>query len=361
MKRLRTGMVLALLAWLPGCNMTEVERELGYKGPARTNAWLAAERFTERYGYEVRSITTWRAPEWEDAVWLVPADVINNESFVAGAEEWISDGGHMILVMEYAEAFASDWGIGMMPRTEPAPALLAMLARAGLEFRQDAGASESGEVVFDGETYETGAAARSSVAEVGGDPGVLASAAFGDGRLTVLTDGRIFRNRWIGDADHAALLLALIEGAEFEGSVVYVRGAVMSFWRLLVERLWPFLIGLGALLVLWLWRSFSRFGPLEPVATASALRGYDHHLEALGNYQWRLDRAKALLVPLREQLADYGHRLAGRDEDAYDWFAQRADLPRERVFRALAGPTPSDPAELAHATADLQRLLHSLH
>ena len=33
----------------------------------------------------------------------------------------------------------------------------------------------------------------------------------GDGRITVITDGRIFRNRWIGENDHAALLAALIE------------------------------------------------------------------------------------------------------------------------------------------------------
>lgn len=359
----RSMMALAVLALLPGCEMTEVEREIGYKGPARTNAWLAAERFTERFGYQIRSITTWREPEWDDAVWLVPADVINNESFAAGAEEWIVDGGHMIVVVEYGEAFASDWSLGRTPLPDPAPALVAMVRQAGLELRTDGSTTATREVEFGGETYAVSTSSRTAVAETGGEPGGFASVPMGSGRLTVVTDGRMFRNRWIGDEDHAALLLALIGAGDYDGTVVYVRGAVMSFWRLLGERLWPFLIGLGVFLILWLWRSFNRFGPMEPANSASAVRGYDHHLEALGDFQWRLDRAKALLLPLREQITERAHRLGhrGGDNDLHQWLADRADLPRERVFRALAEAPPADATDLTRTTADLQRLLQALH
>ena len=95
------------------------------------------------------------------------------------------------------------------------------------------------------------------------------------------------------------------------------------------------------------------------------LRGYEHHLEALGDFQWRLDRAASLLAPLREQIVELGQRTsvrAGRrDDDFFQFLADRAGLPRERVFRALAEAAPADSAILTRTTADLQQLLKVLN
>ena len=41
-------LVMALALALTACEYTEVEREIGYKGKARINPWLAAERFVAR-------------------------------------------------------------------------------------------------------------------------------------------------------------------------------------------------------------------------------------------------------------------------------------------------------------------------
>jgi hypothetical protein len=88
-------------------------------------------------------------------------------------------------------------------------------------------------------------------------------------------------------------------------------------------------------------------------------------LEALGDFQWRLDRAAALLVPLRAQVVERGQRLAvrsgRRDDDFFQFLADRAGLPRERVFRALAEAAPPDSGVLTRTAADLQRLLNILH
>ena len=40
-------LMLAALC-LTACDYTEVKREIGYKGKARINPWLAAERFVAR-------------------------------------------------------------------------------------------------------------------------------------------------------------------------------------------------------------------------------------------------------------------------------------------------------------------------
>ncbi|MBK1817783.1 hypothetical protein JIN84_19340 [Luteolibacter yonseiensis] len=359
-------MLLAVLV-ITGCDYTEVKREIGYKGKARINPWLAAERFCEQYDGEVRSLAVWTAPQYDDAIWFVPASVPSNTSYIRQLESWVEEGGHLVLLVEHADAESSDWSRHAMP-PDLEPVLLEMLDRAGIELKPDAagrGEVTAERIRFRKESYEVDAKSDAGVARKGGKQGVFASVRSGDGRITVLTDARIFRNRWIGDKDHAALLDALVAATEYEGNIGFLRGSGLSLWGLLKDHLWPVLVGLALLMALWLWRSFSRFGPIESADAGSPLRGYDHHLEALGDFQWRLDRAAALLVPLREQIIERGQRIrarAGRrDDDFIQFLAERAEIPRERVHRALVEAAPADSAILTRTTADLQRLLQVLH
>lgn len=359
MKRL----LLAVMALsLTACDYVEVTREIGYKGKARINPWLAAERFTTRMGYETLSVGTWNAPDWEDAVWVLPATVLGNESYIRQAEEWVRGGGHLILLIENADAETNDWG-GHGARPELQPAFDSLMERIHLQLEKST-AAKSDEIEFDDEVYEVDAKSNCSVKDEDGNTGVFASAEIGDGRVSVLTDARIFRNRWIGDHDHAAFLDALIGSTEYDGAVVYMRGSGMSFWGMMRRHLWPVLLGLGVWLLLWLWKNLTRFGPLEAANVPSELRGYEHHLAALGSFQWRLDRAASLLAPLRTQVMELGQResigAGRRDDDLFLFLAERAGIPRDRVFRALVEAAPADPSILTRTTADLQQLLKVL-
>ncbi len=208
------------------------------------------------------------------------------------------------------------------------------------------------------------AAARIQVIEEGKEPGMFASVPLREGRLTVIADARIFRNRWIGEKEHADLLYALADG-EYDGAVVFLKGSTMSLWTLLGRHLWPVLVSLGVLVLLWLWKNLARFGPLDSEESMASVVGYDQHLESLGDFQWRLDKCSALLAPLREQLAEHGQHLAARtghrDMDFFQFLADRTEIPRERVFRALAEAAPADPAILVRTTADLQRISQALN
>ncbi len=358
-------MLLAALV-LTSCDYTEVKREIGYKGKARINPWLAAERFCARYEGEVRSLAAWTAPDIDDAVWFVPASLLSNESFTRRMEDWVEEGGHLVLLVEHANAETNDWSRHV---EEPGwhPALVAMLVDVGIDLKEErtGGKMTVSQITFQDESYEVDASSKAVVSLRGEKKGVFASVGSGDGRVTVLTDGRLFRNRWIGDKDHAALLDALIAATEYEGNIGFLRGTGLSLWGLLGEHLWPVLIGLGVLTLLWLWKNFTRFGPIEAAAGVSTLRGYEHHLEALGDFQWRLDHAAALLVPLRAQIVERGQRIATRagrrDEDFFQFLADRAGLTKERVHRALAEAAPPDSAILTRTAADLQRLLQVLH
>lgn len=364
---MRWLVLLAMAFALTACDYTEVKREIGYKGKARINPWLAAERFSARYDEEVRSLAAWTAPEFEDAVWFVPASILGNESFTRRMESWVAEGGHLVLLVEHADSETNDWS-SHATEAELSPALLGMLDGAGIRLEESEGSKNTvsaSKIEFEGKSYKVDAKSDTCVSVENGEPGVFASVPSGDGRMTVLTDARLFRNRWIADHEHAALLDALIRVTEYEGGIAFMRGSGLSLWGLLGDHLWPVLLGLAVLTVLWLWKNFTRFGPVEAAEGTSTLRGYEHHLEALGDFQWRLDRAAALLVPLRAQIVERGQRLvtrAGRrDEDFFQFLADRAGLPRERVHRALAEAAPADSAVLTRTAADLQRLLQVLH
>lgn len=356
-------MMLAAALVLTSCEYEEVERETGYKGKARVNPWLAAERFTEQMGEEVVTVIAWTEPEPGDSAWLVPATVLSNESFTRRMEEWVRGGGHLILLIEHADAETNDWlGSHSPPVVEPA--LEVMLERARLHLHEGTRATAR-KIRFEGQTFKVDADSRYAVSKGRGKSSVFATARLEEGRITVLTDGRIFRNRWIAENDHAALLSALIEASEYEGSVGFMRGAGLSLWSLLREHLTPVLLGIAAWLLLWLWKSLSRFGPIESATPPPVLRGYGYHLEALGHFHWKFDRAAALLRSLREQTAEFGHRAclaAGhRADDLHSFLAERAGLPLDRVTRALSDITPPDPATLTRTTADLQQLLKTLN
>ncbi|MCX6867612.1 MAG: hypothetical protein NTV46_15605 [Verrucomicrobia bacterium] len=359
-------MVTAALA-LTACETIEVEREIGYKGKARVNPWLAAERFVGRMGWQVRSVISWTAPLGEDAVWILPASILSNESFTRRIEDWVGIGGHLILLIEHADEETNDWSDDHPPLVME-PALFSMLERAGIVLKPPAstrGGASASDIVFAGRTFKVDATSQASVALTGGEPGVFASVKAGDGRITVLTDGRLLRNRWISDNDHAALLDALVKAMQYEGTVVFVRGSGLSLWALLRAHLGPFMLALAVWVLFWLWKNFKRFGPMEAVSVPAELRGYAHHLEALGDFQWRLDRTASLLAPLRQQICELGQRAGvhagSRDEDFSQLLADRAALPRERVQRALAAAVPADPAHLTRITTDLQQLSKVLH
>jgi len=362
--------ILALLAALLGlvaCDSIEVKREIGYKGKARINPWLAAERFVAKNDIPVRSLAAWTAPDVEDAVWLVPAPVLNNRSFTHRLEEWVEDGGHLVLLVEHAATEMNDWSRETLePPLEPA--LVELLRRAGVGLTaggKSEPAVKASSIEFRGNWYDVAADSAARVVADGGKPGVFASVKRGGGRISVITDARIFRNRWIGEHEHAELLDALVRATEFRGFVGFVRGSGLSLWGLLGTHLWPLLVALGVLTLLWLWKNLARFGPLESAEGTSTLRGYEHHLEALGDFQWRLDRAAGLLAPLRAQIVERGQRICvrsgRRDDDFFQFLADRAALPRERIVRALAESPPSDSGSLTRVAADLQTLLQVLH
>jgi len=352
-----------LMFALSGCNTSYKEVETGYKGPARTNPWLAAERFLTSYGRRVEVLASWRVPTDDDSTWIIPAELVSNALFAKQIDRWMMDGGHLICLIEHAD-FRDDWNLNA-PEVKLEPAFEQFLETHRFKVEKSgSGASDTKLVRHRGRAFDVEMKSDWKSSGPGSASGGLSTARVGGGRLTVVTDARPFRNRWIGDKQHAALLKALVDSTEGSGSVVFVRGATLSLWTLLRERAWAFLLGLGLVLVIWLWKNLRRFGPLEAAELPSPLRGYDHHLEALGDFQWRLDRGASLLAPLREEILERSHRMMARsgrlDSDIFALLGDRAGIPRERAARAMSEPAPSDASVFTRTVGDLQLILKTL-
>jgi hypothetical protein len=357
-------MVAVLSVGLTGCNTRYEEVETGYKGPARTNPWLAAQRFLKDYGRQVEVLSSWRAPAETDSTWIIPSGIISNALFAKQIDRWMEGGGHLICLIDHAD-FRDDWNLAS-PEAQIEPAFRAFLQDHDFTLEQTGkGEVPTSRVRHRGRDFEVEIKSSWQASGPRGAPEGISTARQGKGRLTIVTDARPFRNRWIGDKQHAALLKGLVDSGDEFGSIVFVRGATLSLWSLLMERAWAILLGLGLVIAVWLWKNLRRFGPVETAELPSPLRGYDHHLEALGDFQWRLDRGASLLAPLREEILERGNRLMARtgrlDSDVFAVFAELAGIPRERAERAMSEPAPPDASTFTRTVSDLQLILKSLN
>lgn len=362
--------LMAGLLFMVGCGgSTTKTREIGYKGKARIDAYLAANRFLERMGHRVVNESGWPELDYEAGVLMMPASILTTDAYLRDVEEWVVDGGHLICLVEHAEAYLDDWSgeprrllsDGDSPYPEALDRWLQKVGlRLGLE-KEKRFVKER--LPVNGGSFEVFTEATVGVSRGAEPRSSLATEKLGEGLVSVLTDARPFRNRFIDEHEHAGLLLELVNMSPYQGHVIFVRDAGLSLWALLWQHGWPALLGLLAVTVFWLWRHMPRFGPMRRDDVPSKLRSYDHHLEALGDFQWRLDKGESLLRPLRESILERAQHLAEsnyRDGDLFAWIAQRTGIERERAARAMTLERPSDATSFTRLVTDLQRIHHSL-
>lgn len=188
----------------------------------------------------------------------------------------------------------------------------------------------------------------------------------GMGHVTVLAHARPFRNRWIGERDHARWLSALVgEGRERE--VLWVAAATQSFFGLLWRHGWMVVVTLAACLVFWLWRQMPRFGPLAEVEL-DPTRRFASHVGALGEFFWRMRRGDVLVAAAREAVwslirerhrsLDDGSRKIS--DVLAESIASRSGLPVKRVVVAFEISAPVSAHQFVPLMRDLQAIRRAL-
>lgn len=345
---------------LAACSETETrEREIGYKGKARVNPYLALERFVAIYsGEEMQVRDAWKNPTWDDAVMILSVETLTSTKLVSNLQEWVEDGGHAIFLLENAEMSRNDWSEHHAPVKVPV-ALREFFNLVEITVTEEDTPKKYTSVQLADESWKIELESYHGV-EVEGEPATaIAHLAWGDGAITVINDARLLRNRMIDQAEHADVCALLLDESR-EGHVVFQREYGLTFFSMLWNRAWMVLVALGLILLLWLFRHMPRFGPVDADVPDRVLRAYDHHLEMIGDYHWRMDRGVTLLQPLRQEVQELCHHWqvkTGRlDEGLFELMAAQTGLTFERVQRAMTEWKPSDSVVFARAVSDLQQI-----
>lgn len=310
-----------LAAWYYSTH-EKVEEEVwvGYSGEARYNVFLAADRLLNAVGIEAESResflpTNW-LPEASDTILMrASATVATGEEFDA-LTRWVSDrGGHLVI----------------LPPREPGTAVDDLLAYFGLslepadhddsgpddiepEADRDSADVPAGEEydyeVFLSHTYYRIRNDRDdAVTTLSDDLGNIAvRVADGNGYVTVVASAAYFTNDFIGDADHARLLLDVVAGYLDPGKVWLIfQASFPSLGELIWQAAPYFVVSLVALFVFWLWASVPRFGPRQ-LPDSEGRRSISEHVSAAGAFTWRNAGSRALVASAVTALIDDAER-----------------------------------------------------
>jgi len=389
----------------------ERETIVGYTGEARKNPYLAGQRFLKEFGYDAESRFGNFRKRGGESVVFAPVSSIRSLSDTERILSWVRNGGHYICFMEHGEDTVTDLGAfrgwGWNSADEE--------ANKGQEdfFEKIKVSYELGgnnDSLYEDDltekhlrVYEVPAATEVTIniiedefkariagynvlsytgndhysvytddQETGKHKFISVPVQFG--RVTVIADAQPFRNPFIASKEHASLLKRLCDSdltdlagysyyAEYEygGKVVFSLGQVKGFWELLWETGRYVLIALIVLTVLWIWKSFFRFGPVLELIQ-SPPRAYLKHVQAHGDFLWRHRKDEHLLYPLQKQALKHIGLIEMSNENiakAADIYADRTGLSVEDVQTVLAAQKVAEGPVFVEYVRKLQQMMNS--
>lgn len=370
----RLLLLACLSLWLVSCSYEKVEEtvEIGYRGEARRNPFLAAQKLYEESGHEATSSLRLDDMPWDSTLLIMPGASITTPSRASQIQEWIEDGGHLVYLLE-GWGYLPWTGTGDtygVPDISDHPLLKAFEVGFGemsdrssrLSFELD---EHSGELRFpQGPTFDVTNAFE--VEQVLGekDKAHMASMSAGYGRLTLLSTAYPIRNRAIAKLDHAEFALGLVE-LNASDEVLFVYASDLSFWGMLWRSAWMPLLGLIVLLIAWLWKVLPSFGPRLPPAEVLP-RHFTDHLLMTAQFLWRHGSPNGLLDPVRRRLTKRYQTLTGRslpsfaDAEFHEYLEENSALSKERIHDAMLGNPQKDANGFTRLVQDLNQLETSL-
>ena len=343
-------------------DLVEIEEDTGYRGEARSNPLLAAERLLAALDIPVESRDNLVTLPPSDTTLLLTASRRHfgskrNRRILA----WVRAGGHLITMPH--------------PGSEADLSTDLLLDAVGVH----AEATDEDEDVMDtvsfyvpgcAETRASFAAERALVdrsrdalwwAEVNDRVHVLQHA-LGQGTVTTFSDLSFAGNDRIGQLDHATLLYNLAR--KTRQTWLVHDDQIPSIFTLLWKHAWMVLLSLGIVLVAWIWSSAARFGPVLPDPELSR-RGLLEHIEAAGRFLWRQGHSASLLASQRQALL---RRIEQRHPtwaklsapDLAERLSSRASFDAKQIRAALLLKRTSDPRRFTRGVRILESLRKSL-
>lgn len=375
----------------------------GYKGEAKLNPYLVAERFLEQESYNKTSVRTGFV-KYESRLGMVisPATTLNAAVVTDKMLDWVAKGGVYVCLLERGEKNYTDIGERCEHETVywidvETPELDYLLDKMQIDLVDDStGETTGGEnyrgepkspvvlgkelpltldvkVKLSGESYNMklgGTKAMKLNRRLSYDDYYDEAAKdgshrflglrYGSGRIYFISDARAFRNPYLGMADHASVLETMANDSY--GDIVFSFNKRRGFWALMGNYALPALIGIFLLLVFWLWKNMPRFGPLLEVSEGHD-RDYLESVRNSGHFLWSHHRYDSLLQPLRKEIYkrsgmfnEHGEASASLVEN----LSESSGIPADEVLEALSRDKNIDGQTMVKMTKNLQTILKSL-
>lgn len=358
------GVVLSALEW------KEIEVDVGFRGEARRNPLLAAERTLGRLGYEAQSRALLGAlPATDSLVVLRQSSRFLSPFDVERLVEWVDAGGHLVLLLPSDKDFAKQLGDDVEQERAKLPLLEAFDISIGK---------------YDGrlgiQTLDLGRGPREIAVEgavnlkdVYGHAEARAGDAldaraidfgYGAGRVTVFAGDSWLSNRNLGEREHARVLEDLVLSTPSRRTLFVFAEDPPGLLTLLWEHGWTALCGLAAFVAFVLWRRALALGPREPELERDR-RDFSEHVGAAGEFLWRVGASRHLLAApheeLRRRLALVRPDLAALErQELCAQLAAASGLDAARVESALATEETRDPVEFETVVRDLETIRRCL-
>jgi hypothetical protein len=363
---LRLLLVIAALGFAGGCSYKKTEREIGHVGPAKRDPFLAAQRFLIDREFAVSNVTRFGAGPGRNGTVITPIQSFVNHGMTEQVLRWVRQGGHLVVFLRDGEAFRSDWSsFTFKDFEEPDPEIARLLEELGVHSVDRTKTTAKGVILGRQIEYESPAAftwqeGKKPVLQfVLGDANKPAAASFrrGSGNITIIASATPFRNRYIGEGDHAWAFW-LLAGHARTTAVWFLQGIRISFFAMLWDHGWMAVVALAALIAFWLWRNLPRFGPLRQ-APEDRSRDFASHLGVIGAFQWRHGQSTLLLKPLRETILRAAARRGWTADRLHEHLAVLTGLTPIRV-QTIMDNEPREPQGFLATVQDLQKLAIAL-
>ncbi len=347
---------------------------VGFRGEARRNPWLAAERLLDRMGppaSELREFDGLRKLQ-PNAVLVLPR---GRQTVSAPLREhivnWVRSGGFLVVEAEYpsvADPLIEVFGVERVrdvrdDETDDLEQKAKDIEKDSLDLTV---------VKFPGSmlTSLVWMEARFSLiserawfragTEHSSNMLLLRE---GDGMVAVVNELDFATNSEIGKLDHAQFVVELAHFAQWSGPVIFFNNPGQpSLMKWLRMHAWAPASAAALALLLWLWKIVPRFGPVAPDAERARRRLLDH-LRASGRFLWSRGQGERLLEVSREACLRKISR-ALPDFETANASTQAAQLIRmfgisgEQVQQILSPQTPGKMLRFTH-TIHLYQTIHA--
>lgn len=372
---------------------------LGYKGEAKRYPYLAATRFLQQHHYKVEQSSKLQLNTSEFGTVFLPASVLQSESNLHDIKNFIKEGGHVVCILEYGEKehndfwrssvhsfttldleklsgfmetfqikvhddidFNYDSFVGVMQREEHHFYEVPESAKMFIELPQgNFQARMGGQYSFSDSSAATNNYAYTGKMDADIKKSALRfiSKPYDRGRISFVSDGRIWRNPHLASQNHASILYELVAlSPKNDLKVLFSAGFSPSFMSLLMLHFPYFTWGLVLLILVWVLFLIQRFGPMIKVRYAQHLQ-YLNTIEATGQFLWEQDKADYLIAPLQErakELMGLQHKFS-RSDEGLQVVAKELQLSVMSIQSALSEQRERSANEFIDSVQILQKII----